>query len=231
MHFAKLIKTASSEANFLAFGSIILLIAKIFIFNRIPEIVPGAYALGVLFDAILTSVIASYVFYLLVVHLKEQSDKETVRPYIAKHAKRIVGDCEALLSELSKTSGTPLELISTKDKIESALKKIPPGSAAPLLISNIGRNANWPEFFSYRNTRTKESCRKLLDQLPLLDAKLIGLVAAIDDCSLFIQVQMYLGTSFNNSDMTFFTSSLHSYTDMCAKLDTFIKNSDLSDSP
>jgi hypothetical protein len=231
MHLAKLIKTASPGANLLALGSIILLIAKIFVFNRIPEIVLGAHELGILFDAILTSVVASYIFYLLVVHLKEQSDKGTVRPYIAKHAKRIVGDCEALLSELSKKSGTQVELITTKDKIESALKKIAPHSNAPLMISNLGRNANWPEFFSYRNTRTKESCRKLLDQLPLLDAQLIGLVAAIDDCSFFIQVQMFLGTQFNNSDMTFFTSSLHGYTDLCAKLDAFIKNSDLSNAP
>jgi hypothetical protein len=231
MHLTKLIKTALPEANFLAFVSIILLIAKIFIFNRIPEIVPGAYELGVLSDAILTSVVASYLFYLLVVHLKEQSDKEAVRPYIAKHAKRIVGDCEALLSELSKKSGTPLELISTKDKIESALKNIAPDSDAPLLTPSLGRHANWPELFFYRNTRTKESCRKLLDQLPLLDAKLIGLVAAIDDCSLFIQVQMVLSMPFDNSDMTFFTTSLHGYTDLCAKLDAFVKNSDLSNAP
>lgn len=227
MHFAKLIKTASPEANTLALGSIILLVAKIFVFNRLSEIFPGAYELGILSDAILTSIVASYIFYLLVVHLKEQSDKDIVRPYIAKHAKRIVGDCEALLSELSKASGNTLTFDATKAAIESALRNIAPGSAAPLLISNLGRNASWPEFFSYRNNRTKASCRKILDQLPLLDAKLISLIAAIDDCSLFVQVEMVLGIPFNNDDMTFFTSSLHGYINLCSSLNEFVNDSDL----
>lgn len=228
MHIVNLIKTASSQANKLAMGAIILLLAKIFIFNRIPEIFPRAYELGFLSDAILTSIVASYIFYLLVIHLKEQADRETVRPYISKHAKRIVGDCQALITEISNASGKPLTLNSTKTELEAALKNVAPKSEAPLLLSNIGRKANWLEFISYRNTRTKASCRKLLDQLPLLDAKLISLVAAIDDCSLFVQIEMFISSPFSNKDMAFLISSFHSYTVLCAKLDTLINSSDLA---
>ena len=231
MRLDRLIKTAAPAANALALGSIILLVVKIFIFNRISEFFSGAYELGVLSDAIFTSVVASYIFYILVVHLKEQSDREKVRPYIAKHAKRIVGDCDALLTEISKASGSSVALSSTNESLAIALKKIKPGTSAPLLISALGRNANWPEFFSYRNNRTKASCRKLLDQLPFLDAQLISLVAAIDDCSLFVQVEVVLGVPFNNSDMTFFTSSLHGYVDLCAKLDSLVKDSKLAHAP
>lgn len=215
-------------ANGLAIGSIFLLAAKIFIFNQMPEIVPGAFEFGVMSDAILTSVVASYVFYLLVVHLKEQTDKATVRPYIAKHAKRIVGDCEALLTEVSNASGSPLALNSTKKSVESALNKIAPNSSAPLILSNLGRNATWPEFFSYRHIRTKSSCRKLLDQLPLLDAQLIYRVVAIDDCSLFVQIEMVISAPISNSDMTFLSSTFHGYIELCSNLDTLIKTSELA---
>ena len=165
MNMFNLIKTASPAANSLTLGSVILLVIKIFIFNRMPEIFPGGYEFGVLSDAILTSVVASYIFYLFVIHLKDQKDKGTVRPYVEKHAKRIVGDCHGLLIEISKKSEIQLSLNSTKNTVEEAFKLINPHSDAPLTFSDLGRYANWPEFISYRNKRAKSSCRKLLGKV------------------------------------------------------------------
>jgi hypothetical protein len=228
MNIFNLIKTASPAANSLTLGSVILLVIKIFIFNRMPEISPGGYEFGVLSDAILTSVVASYIFYLFVIHLKDQKDKETVRPYIEKHAKRIVGDCLGLLTEISKKSEIQLSLDSTKDEIEEAFGVIDPHSDSPVLISDLRRYANWPEFISYRNKRAKSSCRKLLDHLPYLDSKLTSFVADIDDCSLFIQVEMILNTSFNNKNMTFFTSTFHKYVELSLNLNKYIESKEFS---
>ena len=206
----------------------ITLIIKIFILNRIPETFAGGYEFGVLSDAILTSVVASYIFYLFVIHLKDQKDKEMVRPYIEKHAKSIVGDCLGILTEISKNSEIQLTLMSTKNTIEEALGKINPNSQSPLLFSNLNRYANWPEFISYRNKRSKSSCKKLLDHLPYLDSKLTSLVADIDDCSLFMQVEMVLSSSFNNTDMTFFTSTFYKYMVLSSNLNVFIESKEFS---
>lgn len=108
--------------------------------------------------------------------------------------------------------------------MEEAFRVINPHSESPLLFSDLGRYANWPEFISYRNKRAKSSCRKLLDHLPYLDSKLDSLVADIDDCSLFIQVEMILNTPFNNEDMTFFTSTLHKYVELSSNLNTYIES-------
>ena len=115
MNILNLFKTASPAANALTLSSGILLIIKIFIFNRISEVFPGGYEFGVLSDAILISVVASYIFYLLVIHLKDQKDKETVRPYIEKHAKRIVGNCLGILIKISKKTEIQLNLSCTKN--------------------------------------------------------------------------------------------------------------------
>ena len=53
-----------------------------------PEVFLGGYEFGVLSDAILTSVVASYIFYLFVVHLKDQKDKITVRETLQNPANR-----------------------------------------------------------------------------------------------------------------------------------------------
>ena len=228
MNIFNLIKTASPAANSLTLGSVILLIIKIFIFNRMPEISPGGYEFGVLSDAILTSVVASYIFYLFVVHLKDQKDKITVRPYIEKHAKRIVGDCQAILTEISKKSGIQLDLNSTENTVDDAFKKINPNSQSPLLFSDLNRYANWSEFISYRNRRSKSSCKKLLDHLLYLDSKLASLVANIDDCSLFIQVEMFINNMSSNQDMTFYTSTFHKYIEYSLNLNTYIESKEFS---
>jgi hypothetical protein len=224
---SRLVRTASTVATALAACSTSVLLLKLLFLNKYPEIFFGAYDLGVLVDATLTSIIASYIFYLLVVHLKEQSDKDAVAPYVAKHARRIVGDCQGQLIELSKKSGVAMELAEiTKVQIEAAFQKIDPNSAAQLLISASGRYANWLEFLLYRIGRTRVSARKLLDQLPLLEGTLIQMIASIDDSSYFLQVDMVCSSGpITNKDMTFLCSGFYDYCALCQNLNKYLEAS------
>jgi hypothetical protein len=224
MQLAKLIRTASPEANTLAGVSTILLIIKILALNRFPAIFTGAYELGIIVEATLASVIASYIFYLLVIHVKEQSDRATLQPYIEKHAKRIVGDCFSQLDDLSKAASTRLDFHNlSQTDINSTFSKIPPYSQAPLLISATGdQYANWFQYFIYHESRTKSSIRKLLDQLIFLDAELVRLIADIDDCSHFSGMDLMQNIQVRNSDLTSWASSFYKYCYLCSQLDLYL---------
>jgi hypothetical protein len=224
MQLAKLIKTASTEANTLAGISTILLLIKILAFNRFSAIFTGAHELGIIVEATLASVIASYIFYLLVVHVKEQSDRAILQPYIERHAKRIVGDCFSQLIELSKASSTPLALPNiSQTNIDSAFSKIAPYSQAPLLISHSSdQYANWFQYFTYHKSRTKSSIRKLLDQLIFLDAELVSLITAIDDCSHFTRMELMQDIRVKNSDLTSWASSFYKYCDLCIQPNSYL---------
>lgn len=143
-HFIRLLRTARREANRLAALALSSLTVKVLVFNRVPALFYGAHELGLIVEPILASIVASYVLYLIVVHLKEQSDKATIRPYIAKHTTRVVGDCQSQLTEISRVTGTEISLANaSKELITDAFKKIARYSEAPLFIlPNVQANCS-----------------------------------------------------------------------------------------
>lgn len=215
-----LIRTASREANELAAGSAILLLIKILLLNRLPGLFPGAYELGVIVEAILASVIASYVFYLLVVHIKELTDQRVIQPYLQKQLNAVLGSCTAQLSEISKASGIRLDPASlTEEDVKSAFTHIAPYSDAPLLISaQTNQHANWFQYFTYYENRTKQGIRRLLDQLPFLDASLVSSVAQIDDSMHFVAINFVLSNKVRNEDLSAWSSTFFDYTVLCRNL-------------
>lgn len=219
MQLLRIVKSASPEANFLVLFSVALLLAKILILNRFPSFFFGAYELGGHVEAILAGVIASYVFYLYVVHLKELRDKTTVRPYINKHSMRTVGSCENQLRDISNVSGVNLTFKNaTVVEISDAFKKIAPYSKAPLIISQNDDYANWFQYFAFNQRRSKESIKRVLDQLPYLDAKLASALTAIDDCSHFHHMDFLGGIVVRNTDLSSWAPEFADYCKLCIEL-------------
>lgn len=221
MRIVRLVATASREANFLAAGATLALLLKILLLNRLPLLFSGAYELGLIAEAILASVVASYVFYFFVVHIKEQADREIVRPYLARHSMRVVGDCASQLRELANVSRVTLDLRSLSETdVSSAFSAIPPYSHAPMLLSpDPSDHANWFDYFIEHERRTRESIRRLLDQLPFLDASLVGVLVAIDDCSHFHNMRVLANLRVQNPDLSSWAESFHGYCLLCRQLE------------
>ncbi|OYY20339.1 MAG: hypothetical protein B7Y59_04510 [Burkholderiales bacterium 35-55-47] len=214
------LNSASRSATYLAGGALVALTAKALILNRWPAPSAFLHDFGVLVEAILASVVASYVFYLFVVHLKEVSDRETVGPYIDRHTLRVVGDCESQLFAIGKVSGSPvaLENISLK-AVTEAFSNIPPYSNAPLLLGpKTNKYANWFEYFEHHKQRTRESIARVMAQLIYVDAKRVSLLAAVDDCSHFSMIQHFLHMPVSNPDMSAFANTFHDYCVFCLAL-------------
>ena len=205
-------KSASPAATSLTAWSLVILLLKIFLFNQWTAPFQVFYDLGVLNDAILTSIIASYVFYLIVVHLKELNDQETISPYINEHTMRLVAECEQQMNDIAKTSGASFELETvTLQSLTAAFTAIAPYSAAPLVLGAVGNNADWFQYFDFHKQRTKESISKVLAQLIYLDVKHVSLLVSVDDCSHFSIVQHLLFHKISNPDLSSFTSTFYDY--------------------
>jgi len=227
MHLFRLLKTASPEANVLAIAATVVLLCKILILNRYPPLFFGAYQIGIIVEAILASVVASYVFYLLVVHVKEISDREILRPYVEKHSKRVIGDCLSQISGISKASDIALDFTTlTETDVFSAFEQIPPYSQAPLLVSpHSNEHANWFQYFKHHSNRSKDSIRKLLDQLPFLDAAHVSIITEIDDCSHFSSTNLLPNIQVRNKDLSVLAKSFYEYCLLCKKLDSHLMKS------
>lgn len=223
MQLIKLFKTTSPEANLLAIGSTLTLLIKILVMNRFPALFNGAYELGLIAEAILGSIIASYLFYIVVVHIKEQSDRAILQPYVEKHAARIIKECASQVGAIAKASGVSLSLETMENSdLTAALSKISPYSNAPLLIALPDRYANWLQYFNNYKERSATSIRKLLDQLPFLDARMVSLITLIDDCTFFAMLPPMLSHRINNTDLSVLAGSFEDYSKHCRDLNAHL---------
>ena len=226
MDIASLIRSADRKATALAAISFAMLLVKAVALNRIEAPYAAMFDLGVLADAVLTSVVASYVFYLIVVHLKESQDKSVLAPYVNRHTLRVVTLCQSQLNDIARTSGVNLDFDTLEvTQLADAFGRIHPYSDAPLVLAPDNRNANWYQYFDFHRGRSKESIQRVLAQLPFLDATHVGLLAEVDDCSHFNFIPLFLHVPTRNTDMASFASMFFSYCKSCQDLSKYMSKS------
>jgi hypothetical protein len=224
MHLVRIVKSASKEANFIVLVSVFLLAIKVFFLDAIPSFFSGGYEMGVIMEDIFSSVVASYLFYLFVIHLKEYSDKETIQPYIHKHSLRVVGYCFTQVKAVAASAHEDVSISNASvEKITAAFKKIPPYSKAPIIIASTKKQANWFEYFIYQSERTKESIRRVLIQLPYADAKLVSILTSIDDCAHFHNINFMRSIKINDQDLVNWAPNFAEYCKLCEQLHAYLK--------
>lgn len=218
------LRTIPTALNWLATATAATLLLKIFLLNQIAEPIPGFMQLGLVFDGILASVLASYVFYLIVVHFKEMRDSAVIYPHVLKWAQGVVGECKSQLAEFSKHTGHHTDIQSaTKQDIESIFKKIDLKSNAPLVFS-LGSYANWIQYFDHHRTRSKRGIAKIMAQLIFLEAPLVAHLTKVDDCNHFSIIEMLLHRKISNKDLSAFADTFFDYCVACRCLDSYLAN-------
>lgn len=206
------------EANLLAIAAAVVLLIKILAANELPEIFRNAYEVGVVFEGLLGSILASYVFFLIVVHLKERRDIASISTFINAWRDRIVGDCCSTVQAVGKATDMQLDLASlTLEDVEKAFAKIDPQASAPLMIK-LNDYATWMGYLKYNNDRTRRWINKLFTQLKYVPAELTAKVLDIDNCTYFYVVDVAASHAMKNTDASFLASNFYDYCELCRKL-------------
>jgi hypothetical protein len=224
LSITRLLKTASPEASKITFSACAILAIKVLLLNRYNALFFGAYELGIIFEAILASVVASYIFYIFVVHLKELRDRDAFEPYFRGHATRIVSDCISCLREISEKSGIDLNFFTcTNEKVIEALFKTNPSAQANFYLGSQNRHATVQEFFWFNSETSRTSCKCLLEKLNFMTVEETKLISDIEECSYFRTSESILYNTIKNTDCSFLTSSLCVYINCCRRLNTYAK--------
>jgi hypothetical protein len=156
---------------------------------NIPEIFKGGAILGKIFYKLSFSYVSAFIFYFLVVHLKNQNDKKNLYSYVAQLTIRIIEEAKGMLNKLSESSNITLESnYPSKSELNKICSKINPNNQAPLLLNRNGEYANWIQFFEYHKIRSNEASNKILSKLQFLDSELVTKLAKIEDCGHFYLV-------------------------------------------
>lgn len=219
------IKKIPLKLNILFSLSIIIMTAKIFYFNQFPEIFDGAHETGIMFEGVLTSIIASYIFYLIVVHTKEVKDKKKIDPYVLSWSRIVFQDCNTLVNEITKKQ-ISLENI-TWDKLIDSMDDIFFKDEAPLILTPDNEHANWVQYLRFTKNRSNNYISKILSCIIYNDSELTSLILDIQGCGYFIHMDIIFNDNKfmqNNYKIHHMYSLFEDYCKKCLRLKQYIES-------
>jgi hypothetical protein len=176
--------------------SIIFLVALLSVFTidfwlvNIPEFFHGGNVLGSIAEKLCLSYMSAFIFYFLVVHIKQYNDKKNIYSYVAIKSNLIIGHGQEIARDLALFSKVPLKgTYPNKDELMEMCSKIDPYSQTRLLLSFGGQTANWYQFFENNRIQTLEAINDIYAKMPFLDTKLVNQLSKIQDAHIFSLAQ------------------------------------------
>ncbi|EMI7260927.1 hypothetical protein [Vibrio alginolyticus] len=164
--------------------SLLIVVLKVVWWNKIPAVFPYAYELGLIVEPLLLSYLASYIFYLVVVHYREVKEQYDSYPYVLRTVKQVVSICRVELSHFSSTSGIELKFGSVDlECLGRAFEKIDPHEKnAPIHYAvPYGTQAgDWVDYLKSNADRIANTISKLVDSRANIDSELLALVLSVE---------------------------------------------------
>ena len=143
---------------------------------------------------------------------------------IYRRTMNIVGQAEGLLRDLSKEAGETIEPESmTREQLEEICKRVNPNGRAPLVVGGNpqagGRHANWLGMMTNWRDRSRRFTEDLRVFDQFLDREHFGLLADIEQCSYFNQLEhLGGGGGVRNGDLSWLASSIWEYAEAARRL-------------
>lgn len=140
-------------------------------------------------NILLLSYISSFIFYFIVIHIKEQKDKDNISEVVNRYVKQIIGDANTIKKELEKCSGKTIESnYPNKEELDKLCSNIKMSDQAPLIIGGSHPNyiyANWLQYLDYNRKHSLKAIEKTLILGSFLDSELVKIIVKIEGNSLF----------------------------------------------
>src|SRR5436305_11856954 len=188
-----LFRTLRKDIPLLFILSLLVIVAHDFWVRDKPEMFEGSSRIGAILYNLSLSYVSAFVFYFLVVHIKEQTDNKNLFSYVGKRVNIVEGSCWSLIDDISRAANVPLrERYPTNEELTSICKAINPNSAAPMIIRYPDVYANWIQLFDMKKQRSNDATQKIFQHMPFLDSRLVNLLTKIEECSFFMVIEYIL---------------------------------------
>lgn len=222
----RLITTLRKDLGCLFIGTLLTIFLIDFRLIDIPEKFVGGYKLGQIIYNLCLSYVSAFIFYFLVVHIKEQEDKKNLYPYLSKKVYKVIKNALELISELAKASNTTIaNKYPTTSELDSMCKNVNLNTNAPLL-SGRRNYPIWIQYFNYLIKKSNNATDKIFKKMQFLDTELVNMLAEIEDSDFFFIVDYMANKNepIKDSDLTFLQSSISEYFELIIQLEKYADN-------
>lgn len=174
------------------------------------ELFPGANKIGQFFSKLSISYISAFIFYFIVVHIKNERDRENINEFVGQKVSDILTSAHLFIQpflqiEDKKASFAHMD-IRKLPKLLSSIQRN--AKDAPYIIH--GENGTWMDWWEYLKGSTFESFNHIYVRYNHIDTKLIKILTRMENSLFFTQWNLLY---FNEHDKTFglYTTQIKMY--------------------
>jgi len=147
----------------------------------IPELLPNtADKINIILTRLCYAYIGSFIFYYLVVYLKNKRDKNNTSEFVSIYIKYIYYNYKQLIGAIYPKNAKNKIEFPDEEKLKELLMKLDPNSEAPLVMGVNHKRADWFEYLDYIYDRHHNYLTKLETLIPHLSTELIKILVKLD---------------------------------------------------
>ncbi len=185
MKIHKNIKSLRKDLVLIFILSFVIIIIIDFWLMNVPEIIPIGAELGNIIYRLSFAYITSFIFYFLVVHIKNEKDKENLKPFTKRNVQGIISIGKSINLNLTNKS----DFLSL-DELKEICSKTPPKiSNLPYSVAGLPNISfdfhTWFQYIDYCRLNSWEWSNYLFQKSNVLDSELSAILLEIEGCGLF----------------------------------------------
>lgn len=220
----RLCKNLRTDLLLIFVASLAYILIFDFLLINIPSIFDNADKIGSLIFNIAISYLTAFIFYFLVVHIKEENDKNKIYPYILNKVSVIVKSGSELFKRFSDGSKiTYSTKFPSTEIVMEMCKNLHIKDQAPIITG--GQYGTWMHFIKSTRNYNLQTIESIKSKMIYLEPELIVLIANIEENNLFSLVDVVIQTNNmvgGNQDLTIFHPGLMKYIENLSALDKYL---------
>lgn len=167
--------------------------------NNLPELFKGANKIGQFFSKLSISYISAFIFYFIVVHIKNEKDKENINEYVGQKVHNILTCAHLFIQPFLQIENKNAKFNDLDiKKLRTLLNSIDRNAKdSPYIID--GQKASWLEWYEYLKTSTFKSINEIFMRSNHIDTKLIKTLTRVENNFFFTQWNLLYNFDFDNS--------------------------------
>jgi len=215
--------------------ALIIIALSFFIKTYLMPTATYQYIILSLLYEILVAIVASIIFFIIVVYIPQNIERNHIKSFISKKSWNVVGDAKYIYSEMAKASGVSENFYLASDKdIDQLCNALTLRGQSPMLLGLLSGYADWLFFLMERRNRSVSFIEKLLRYMNFLKARHIQLLTDILDSAYFWQLEAYYNlfksypqisfdSESSNKSLSILSLQLKEYFRLAKKLDSYLK--------
>ncbi|MDC5704751.1 hypothetical protein OPW13_06990 [Vibrio europaeus] len=217
------IKQVRLVLNLIFIVTMVFIVLNAVIFSQLPELFNGGSALLGILNDISVGYIVSYIFYFLVVHIKEVDDKKHINFYIAAKSQALVSEYKGVVSHLKRSKDSTSHYL-LPEEFNEIFSQISPQS--PSSFFAIHGRLPWIEVLNGSRIRSEKIISKIYLKMVFLDSKYVNLLSRIEESPYFKLLEPLdtLKAPIGNKDMLIWSAPFYQYSLLIKELESYCQD-------